>query len=439
MESKENKIGFFGLLTMGIGYIIGSGVFTMLPSVLGMTGRSVCFSMLAGAIICILMTIPTVFLSSVKDLNGGTYSQYLALFPPVVAGVFGIAQNIAVLSFGSTAIGLATYTLQLFPGADGLLKAVAMGYLVLFFLLGVRGVTLSTTVQNVMVGILLVALGIYIVMGLPNVQPGFFETEGFFAGGLGGFLSSTALLSMSAMGATALINFTSVAKNPQRTIPMAMVISTALVAGFYFLIAIVTAGVLPIEQVAGKNLGVVAEIFMPKPIYLFFMVGGALFALGTTLNASLASLSYPWVKMAEDGWLPKILAKRDKKYQYPYVFMGCVFVVAAVLPVMFGLDIATIATLFSFPSFVVNTIASLATLRLIKLFPEAWAKSKFKVPAPIFYILVILSTVAFAFLSYSYIAFLDTKTVLLVLVAIAVLSAYAVWRYKAGYVKIDVK
>ena len=101
------KMGFLSLMMMGIGYIIGTGVFTMLPTVIGLTGRSVCLSMLLAAVIAIASVIPTLFLSSVVNLKGGSYSQNMALFPPVVAGVFGIMQMIAYLGFAGIALGLA--------------------------------------------------------------------------------------------------------------------------------------------------------------------------------------------------------------------------------------------------------------------------------------------------------------------------------------------
>ncbi len=436
MNNEKGKMGFFDLLTMGVGYIIGSGVFTMLPSVLGLTGRSVSLAMLFGALVCLATTIPSMFLSSVVTLKGGSYSLNLVLFPPMVAGVFGIMQMISYLAFASIALGLANYTLQLFPGLGDIHRLVAMLYMVVFFLLGIKGISLSSKIQNVLVIVLLVALGIYIFGGLPSVQPGFFKADGFFIGGARGFLTAAALLSMSAQGAGSMINFTSVTKNPQRNIPLAMICSTSLVALFYFLIAIVTAGILPIDQVAGKNLGIVAETFMAKPVYLFFMIGGALFALGTTLNANLAALSYPWVKIAEDGWLPKILTKKDKKHNYPYVLMSIIFVIGAVLPIVFGLNIATITSLFSFPAFIVMTLVAISALRIPKMFPEKWAASKFHVPAPVFYILMALSICSAAYLAYSYLAFLNVKTAVLMVICLLILTAYVFWRYKAGYVKI---
>lgn len=437
MQTSSKKMGFPSLVMMGIGYIIGTGVFTMLPSVIGMTGRSVCMAMLLAAVVSISSTIPTMFLSSVLDLKGGSYSQNLALFPPVVAGVFGIMQMIAYLGFAGIAVGLASYTIQLVPGISSMQKIIAMAYLIVFFLLGIKGVTLSSKLQNIMVVVLLIALGIYIFGGLPHVQPGFFRSEGFFTGGMQGFLMATALLSMSAMGASSMINFTSVTKNPKRTVPLAMLTSTGLVAVFYFFIAVVTGGVVPIEQVAGKNLGVVAETYMSQPVYLFFMLGGALFALGTTLNANLAAIPYPWIKMAEDGWLPKALTKRDSKFGYPYVLMGTIFVIGAILPIVFGMDIATITSLFSFPSFVVMTLVCLSAFRLPRLFPERWKASIFHVPMPVFYLLMSIATCACLFLAYSYISFLNGKTLLMALFVLVVLTIYVSWRFKAGYVKTD--
>ncbi len=434
-DEKKKKMGLVGLCSMGIGYVIGSGVFTMLPSVIGLTGRSVCLSMLLGSVIALLSVIPSVFLSSVIDLDGGPYTQNLALFPQVVAGVFGIIQMVAYLGYAAIGVGMANYTIQLVPGLGNMQKVVAMCWIILFFLLGIKGITLSAGIQNVMVVLLLIALGIYAFGGLPAVQPGFFTGGGFFSGGAKGFLMATALLSMSSMGASAMINFTPVAENPKRNIPIAMIVSTLVVAILYFLIAVVTGGVIPVGEVAGQNLGVVAETFLAKPLYLFFMIGGAMFALGTTLNANISAIPYPWLAMAEDGWLPKVILKKDKKFGYPYVLMGIVFVIGAIFPVVFGLDIATITSLFAFPSFIVWAIVAIAAFRIPKLYPQHWEQSNFHVPLPVFYLLTALSFVANSFLSYSYIDFLDAKTLAAAVVVIGFLIVIGAYRFKTGKIK----
>ena len=75
---------------------------------------------------------------------------------------------------------------------------------------------------------------------------------------------------------------------PSRTIPKVIILSTSIVAVFYALIGIVAAGVLPIEDVAFQNLTLVAQEIFPTWLYLFFVFGGAMFALLTTLNGTLS-------------------------------------------------------------------------------------------------------------------------------------------------------
>ena len=160
-----------------------------------------------------------------------------------------------------------------------------------------------------------------------------------------------------------------------------------------------------------------------------------MFALGTTLNANISAIPYPWLAMAEDGWLPKVILKKDKKFGYPYVLMGIVFVIGAIFPVVFGLDIATITSLFAFPSFIVWAIVAIAAFRIPKLYPQHWEQSNFHVPLPVFYLLTTLSFVANSFLSYSYIDFLDAKTFAAAVVVIGFLIVIGAYRFKTGKIK----
>ena len=61
----------------------------------------------------------------------------------------------------------------------------------------------------------------------------------------------------------------------------------------YAVMSTIAAGVLPVDQVANQPLSVSAVVFMPKAVYTFFVVGGAMFALLTTLNFSIGMMTYP--------------------------------------------------------------------------------------------------------------------------------------------------
>lgn len=88
-------------------------------------------------------------------------------------------------------------------------------------------------------------------------------------GGFNGFMSATALLSMAPGGGVFVINFRRQCKDPTKDIPIAVIVSTIVVSLLYTLMAFVAAGVLPIEQAAGKSLGAVAaEIFHSSVYFL---------------------------------------------------------------------------------------------------------------------------------------------------------------------------
>lgn len=437
MEKESKKLGLFNLLTMNIGIALGSGVFTLLTSVIGFAGRSICFAVLIGSVLGLLISLPSAFLSSTINLTGGEYTRGLALMPLWLAGINGVIKLVSPFGYAVYLLGMASYTLQLIPEVNGLYKAVAFLYLVLFFLFGIKGSKSSARVQDIMVIFLLIALGIYLFGGLPRIQPGYFEADGFFSGGVSGFMYATAMLSMGATGGSGIISFASVTKNPKRNIPLALILGAVIVTGVYFLVSIVAAGIVPIDLVHGANLGVVAGTFLSKPLFIFFIIGGAIFALGASVNGVLSTFQFPWDTMIKDGWFPKVLGKREKKFNYPYILMGIFFVVGGVLPILFDLDIATVSTLFSFPNFAFNAGLALATLRLPKLYPNRWRNSPLYLPKPIFVCLILFSCASGVFVTVSFIQNLNRVLIIGMCIVLILVCAYVLWRYKAGYVHVD--
>ncbi|MDR1972885.1 MAG: APC family permease [Treponema sp.] len=436
-KAKDGKLSLFNLITMCVGMIIGAGIFTILTAVFGMTGRSVSIAMLLASAFAIFLMLPAIFLPSVIQLEGGVYTQGIIMMPKWVAGVYSILCLIAPMGFSTYVISMASYFIQLIPGIASYQKIVAMAILTLFFVMGIRGVSFLAKIQDFMVVLLIAALAVFIIGGLPRVQPNYFHGDDFFLGGLNGVFSAASLLVLATTGATSILNFGPVAKKPKRDIPLSMLIGTLSVVAIYFLMSIVASGILPIEQVAGNNLGVVAKEFLITPLYLFFIIGGALFALATSLNSMLAYIQYPVIKCAEDGWIPKILAKRDNKFKYPFILYIILFVAARLGPILFGLPIQLITSLFTFPYFLGNVVFTLYLLKLPKMFPKQWAASSFHVPRVLFIAIVIIGAAVSGLVTYFMMGMLGTPLLLGSLAALVVLILYVIIRDKRGYVHID--
>ena len=232
------------------------------------------------------------------------------------------------------------YALALLP-TGGSQKVIALIVGTLFFVLNYFGVDLMAKIQNLLVIVLLISLTMFAVFGLPSVDFGtyFSNADGLFlSDGVTGFLTATAYLGFATGGATVILGVSAECKNPTKDIPFVIVTSTVGVALLYGLVATTASGVLPVAEVANQPLTLVAAEILPKPLYIFFIVGGAMFALATTLNSQIMSATKPIMQACEDGWFPKSLAELSR-YKTPWKIM-LIFYIVLVVPITVLLAVA---------------------------------------------------------------------------------------------------
>ena len=281
-----------------------------------------------------------------------------------------VLQQVLIATF---AIGFASYVAVIFPDVNQ--KLVALGALTLAVVVNMIGLKTSAKVQKFMVALLLVSLFVYIVFGLPKVDWSALalNSENIMPNGPMKFLRGAAMLSFACAGAKFLAENGGEVENPGKTIPKAMVLSTLLVAIFYALVGIVAACVLPVEEVAGVNISVVAKSVFPAPVYLFFVIGGAWFALLTTLNGTLSWTTRSLQRAAMDGWLPEACAKENKGGT-PVILLLFFFVVG-IIPIVTGMNTSDIANMGTGCGKLTDLLMVYACFRLPKVFPEEYKKS----------------------------------------------------------------
>ena len=387
--ANENKgtLGFMDLMSIAVGQIIGAGVMVMSISALGMTGRSVNIAFMIAAVFTLFSMIPTVFVASVAKFHGGTYSQYAVFIHPIFAGFQQYTTLLSSVSLGMFGLGLVSYLGRLFPIFLDNQNVWACIIMTAFFILNYFGTAWMAKVQGFMFYFLVAALVLFTVMGLPKANIGtYFGNELFgaplFANGMSGLVEAASYLTYATGGAQVILAFSGDAKNPTKDIPKVIIIATLSVAFLYALLATVIGGVMPADEViAIGNLAPIADIIMPKALYYFFVIGGAGFALGTTLNSSIASTFPPMLRAAQDGWFPGILAKTNK-YGVPVVWMGLRWAMNMAV-VMSGFDTNTLGKWTLVIGNVVSFFTISSVIRIDKLFPEQWAKSPYHVSNPV--------------------------------------------------------
>ena len=372
-ENETKQLSRTDLFSMAIGQIIGVGIMTMIGIAIGFTGRSVNLAYLVAGLITIFAAIPQIYIGGTANFYGGQYSQIGVLCGQKAAGIFLYIQLFTSLAISMYTFSFADYFLSLFPNA----KLISFIVLTVLFGMHFFGVKQAARLQNILCAILAIAIAAYIVLGIGNVQ-GDYLTNGFMTKGAGGFILASIYLTFAAGGAIYVVNYSSAAKNPTKDIPFVIIASTAIVVIVYAVMSTVAAGVLPVDQVANKPLSVSAAVFMPKTVYTFFVVGGAMFSLLTTLNFNIGMIVYPVMTGCKDGWLPKKLAVKNEKFGSAYLIL-LLFYLIGIVPILIGLDLNTIANSTVILFTIIRGVIAYSAMQLPKKMPEIWKESKFYV------------------------------------------------------------
>lgn len=427
-EKKRKQLGFIDCLGIGIGQIIGSGIMVLTGVVVGVTGHGTPLAFILAALLVICTMTSTVVLTSAVPSNGGGYSYVKRLIGPragfIYLGMFVLSQ-VLIATF---ALGFAQYFAALVPAAP--VKLVAMLILAAATIVNLIGIKTAASVQNVMVACLLLSLLLFAAFGLPKVDWSnmALTSANLMPNGAKNFMQGIALLSFATGGAKFLAETAGEVKNPSKTVPRAMIVATAIVAVFYALIGIVASGVLPLDQVAFQPLTVVAQTIFPAWLYYFFIIGGALFALATTLNGTLSWVTRGLQLSAQDGWLPSSLAKENKGGT-PVILLLIFFVVGAI-PILTGMDTTTISNMGVGVNQVILIMEVIACWRLPKVMPEAYENATMKLKMPVLYVLLVLSIILNVG---TFVITMDgmTTTVWIgIIVFVVLLAAYTMLRWK---------
>ena len=418
------------LMGIAIGQIIGAGIMSMMGVAIAMTGRSANLAFMLSAVFTMCTFFPSIFITSCIRMRGGMYTQMAIFAGDKFAGYYSVVYFITNMSLAMYALSFAEYALALLP-SGGSEKVIALIVGTAFFVLNYFGVDLMAKIQNLLVVVLVFSLGMFAVFGLPSVDLAnyFSNADGLFlTDGIPGFLTATAYLGFATGGATVILGVSAECKNPTKDIPFVIIVSTCAVAVLYGFVATVASGVLPTEQVMNQPLTLVAQQILPTPLYILFIVGGAMFALATTLNSQIMSCTKPVMQSCEDGWFPTSLAALSK-FKTPYKIL-IIYYIILVVPILLDLEIAQISSIVQILGYVNNLILTTTAMKLPKMFPEAWEKSAFHVPTPVFYALMIIADIAIL-IQASFMV--SSMTIQLIVFNVAVLAAGFIWAlYRTG-------
>lgn len=431
-EASEKKLlGFWDLLSISLGQVIGTGVVVLTGIAIGMTGHGTPWAFIFGLAIVAIPTLCIAALGSAVPNTGGNYTYVRDLLGRKTSFVYLALLLAAQIFLAAFALSFADYAQDLLPQAQGQninLKPLAVAVIVLVYFANLLGLKTAARLQTIFVFGLIIALLCFIGFGLPNVGDftPYIKPDKIMAQGFSGFFAAAFLLRLSLVGSEFVAEFGGEMKNPGKTIPMVMGVTLAVVITLYFGVSVVATGVLPIEDVAYQNLSLVAKTIFSAQMYPVFIIGGVLIALVTSLNAIFAWCTRGLYMASKDGWLPEKLAAQNR-FGTHYIFLSVFFLVGLV-PILIGMSISQVSVLGNAFGAVFGILPVLAIMNLAKRNPDAYHAAPFKLPVWAMSVLPLIAALIYAYGIYFSWDFIGVKPALALLIYMSLATAYAYWR-----------
>ena len=438
MDKDKKKLGLLNLIGLCVGSGIGTGIFMMMGSGIAYTGRSIVLVCSIGCAYMLLAFWYSLAFGSMFVIPGGDYDIRSMAFPPLLTGVSAWFQVATAFVLAGHSLAITQFAAQLYPQINDHQTIFSILVLTLGFVCTFRGSRVLTLIQNLITVTLIVALGLFIAFGVPQVDAASFFSNsdgGFWYNGFSGFMASLSVMSFACMGTSAMTSMGGVTKNPKRIIPLSSILATIVVAVVYALMAYVASGVLPYDQVANQNISVTAAAIMPTGPYLFFVVGGGICAVASTMLSVLAYMPTPVIRVAEDGWLPRAFTKTTKGGFHWVLYL--VLYVVSLIPLLTGLDIEGVVGNTMIPTMILNVCMNLYCLKLPKQYPEQWEKRGLRYPKWVWNLCSVAGAVFGIMIIYNLFINLDGKAIALCIGELVVMFVLPIITLKMKWVSTD--
>lgn len=372
----RRELGVVGAVMMGLGSIVGTGVFVSVAVAADAAGPSVVLALIVAAVVGLCNGLSSAQLAAAHPVSGGTYEYGYRWLNPLLgfsAGWMFLCAKTA--SAATAALGFAGYLLHAAGEAPATWRVVvAWSAVACLTLAALAGIRRSASTNVAIVGFALASLVFFIAAGLPSAiaagaEPfvSFFRPASDDVSPAAGFFEACALSFVAYTGYGRIATLAEEVREPRRTIPLA--IAATMVASTILYVAVAYIGVASVGAAAfgsggGENvapLSSVAETF-PVPYAGEIVAAGAMAAMLSVLLNLILGLSRVVLAMGRRRDLPRILASVETSRGTPYAATIVVALLIATL-VSFG-DVKTTWSFSAFTVLVYYAITNLAALRL---------------------------------------------------------------------------
>ncbi|MFZ0441957.1 MAG: amino acid permease [Methanobacterium sp.] len=367
-KGLKRVIGTPGLLLMGIGAIIGAGIFILTGIASAFyAGPAIIISFVIAGAACLFTALCYAEFASMIPVAGSAYTYSYATLGELLAWIIGwdlILEYLVIVA--AVAVGWSGYIVNIFtslgfilppqlinpPGVEGgIVNIPAVLIIAGITWLLVRGAKQSSQVNTVIVVIKLSVILLFITIGVNYINPANYHP--FFPYGWSGVFKGAAIIFFAYIGFDAITTAAEEVKNPKRTFPIAILGSLFISSILYIVVSGVLNGILPyytFKQTAAPVAFALAQLGINWANIVISI--GALCGITSVLLVSFFGQSRVFFAMSRDGLLPEFFSQIHKDFRTPVngiVIVGIVAsIIAAFLPITELAQLVNIGTLAAF-------------------------------------------------------------------------------------------
>jgi APA family basic amino acid/polyamine antiporter len=384
-QSKRLKktLSWPHLMALGVGAIVGTGIYTLIGVGAGLAGPAVILSFAIAGAVCACAALAYAEMSTMIPAAGSAYTYSYAILGEVIAWVVGwslILEYTVVCS--AVAVGWSGHVAAFLPFAPkavlagpwggGLvnLPAVLISFAVAALL--ISGTRESATLNVVLVCVKILALGAFMVIAF-----GAFDANHFkpfmpfgFAGRAAdgskiGVMAAASIIFFAFYGFDTISTAAEEARRPGRDLTIGIIGSMAVCVAIYMGVAAAAIGALPVALFAKSPAPLVLVLeALQRPVTARIVAGAAVLALPTVILAFMYGQSRIFFVMARDGLLPRALSALDKRTGAPVLVTVFTAVVAAAIAGFFPLElIAALANAGTLCAFIAVCVSMMVARR----------------------------------------------------------------------------
>ncbi|HEX7986056.1 MAG TPA: amino acid permease [Duganella sp.] len=387
-------LGPFDLILMGIGAIVGTGIFVLTGTGAVTAGPALTLSFIVAAVACGFAALCYAEFASTVPVAGSIYTYTYATLGELAAWMigwdllleYGLATSAVsvgwsgyfqslIAGFGIKLPTVLTAAPGAVPGVTTWINLPALCIMLVLTAMLSWGVRESARLNNIMVAIKVGVVLLFIAVGSRHVQPA--NWQPFMPYGYNGMLSAAALVFFAFIGFDAVTSAAEEVKRPERDLPIGIIGSLAACTFLYVIVSAIMTGIVPYQQFLGVDHPVTLALQHAGENWVAAFVDlGAILGMTTVILVMAYGQTRVIYAMSRDGLLPKRLSTVHPRFHTPFFatwLVGIVFgLIAAVVPLNILTELINIGTLAAF------SLVAIAVVILRKKRPDL--KRAFRCP-----------------------------------------------------------